>query len=44
MRIKNLMAIALMLLTSAFCAMAQDMAVPQDTAVHTGKLANGLTY
>ncbi|MBQ3960887.1 MAG: insulinase family protein, partial [Muribaculaceae bacterium] len=44
MKIRKFIVAAMMLFAAAPAVLAQDMAVPNDTAVRTGKLANGLTY
>ena len=44
MKIHKFFVAAMMLFAAAPAVLAQDMAVPNDTAVRTGKLANGLTY
>ena len=43
MKIRYFFMAAIAMLTASV-SVAQDMAVPNDTAVRTGKLANGLTY
>ena len=44
MKIRKFLVAAMMLFATAPAVLAQDMAVPNDTAVRTGKLDNGLTY
>src|SRR3712207_6798575 len=45
MKLRKIMAVAVAFVAGgSFVQAQQDMPVPVDTAVHTGKLANGLVY